>query len=75
MYDGVLGVIVGAVAFMIGNIIGNAICAAAWRRFVEDVKTPDETVLSYDATVLMNERGQLSWIDNRGGVKKIKSPD
>jgi hypothetical protein len=71
----ILGVIVGAVAFMVGSIIGNAICAAAWRRFVEDVKTPAETVLSYDATVLMNERGQLSWIDNRGGVKKINSPD
>lgn len=71
----ILGVIVGAVAFMVGSIIGNAISAAAWRRFVEDVKTPAETVLSYDATVLMNERGQLSWIDNRGGVKKINSPD
>lgn len=75
MHDGILGVIVGAVAFMMGNIIGSAICAAAWRRDVEDIKTPTETVLSYDATVLMNERGQLSWIDNRGGVKKINSPD
>ena len=75
MYDGILGVIVGAVAFMVGSIIGNAISAAAWRRDVEDIKTPAETVLSYDATVLINERGQLSWIDNQSGVKKIKSPD
>ena len=72
MYDGILGVIVGAVAFMVGSIIGNAINAAAWRRDVEDVKTPAETVLSYDATVLIDERGQLSWIDNRGGVKKMR---
>ena len=69
----ILGVIVGAVAFMVGSIIGNAISAAAWRRHVGNIKTPTETVLSYDATILMDERGRLGWIDNIEGVKKINS--
>ena len=75
MHDGfVLGVIVGAVAFMAGNIIGDVVRATLWRRYVEKIKTPTETVLSYDATILMDARGRLGWLENEKAVEKIKIP-
>lgn len=56
----VYGIILATLAYLIARAITEAIL----RRAVELARKPGETVECRNATVLMDKRGELSWIDN-----------
>lgn len=73
MYDGfAAGVIIGAIIFAVCYSISDAIADALHRRAIENIRKPLEWVASYNATVLIDERGVIGWVDNDAGVKKIR---
>lgn len=63
-------------AFIAGGIVTWLIIFIVYkieqRRIVEQaeyVRRPDETIECYDATIMVDDLGRISWIDN---AKKIK---
>ena len=68
MFDGVvLGIIIATVA----GVLKDAVMERLKRKELECCVAPGEKVVSYDATVIVGENGDVLWIDNKHGIKTL----
>lgn len=66
MIEFILGIAAASLAFILSYYIKKYI----HKKYIEEILRPDEEVASYDATVLITDKGEFSgWIDNKREVK------
>ena len=64
----VFGIVIGIAIAICVEVIRNVVTRCS----IEKVRKPKEMVECYNATVLIDDRGQLAWVDNDRVVQKIR---
>lgn len=64
----IIGIAIGFVIAIVVDTIRNVVMQCS----IEKVRKPKEIVVCYNATILIDDRGQMAWVDNDRVVQKIR---